>query len=49
MTMNGALASATIYTLLLFVILVCNRESVKRAIQALMPQALQERCRFNRG
>ncbi len=35
----GALASATIYTLLLFVILVCNRESVEQAIQALMPQA----------
>jgi hypothetical protein len=35
----GALASATIYTLLLFVILVCNRESVGRVIQALMPQA----------
>jgi hypothetical protein len=35
----GALASATIYTLLLFVILVCNKERVGQAIRALMPQA----------
>jgi len=34
----GALASATIYTLLLFVILGCNREAVTQAIRALMPE-----------
>ena len=35
---HGATASATIYTLLLFVILLCNRESVVQAIRALVPQ-----------
>jgi hypothetical protein len=35
----GALASATIYTLLLVVILACNRELVMRAIRALIPAA----------
>lgn len=34
----GALASATIYTLLLFVILACNRRAVMAAIRALMPE-----------
>jgi len=34
----GALASAAIYTLLLFVVLVLNRERVERAIRALIPQ-----------
>ena len=33
---HGATASATIYTLLLFVILLCNRESVVQAIRALV-------------
>jgi hypothetical protein len=33
---DGALASATIYTLLLGVILICNRERVSRAVQALI-------------
>lgn len=33
----GALASAVIYTLLLFFILVCNRQRVKAAVQALLP------------
>lgn len=38
----GALASATIYTVLLFVILACNQDRVQRAIQALIPEpALQ--------
>jgi hypothetical protein len=36
---HGATASATIYTLLLFVILFCNRESVAQALRALVPQA----------
>ena len=36
---HGATASATIYTLLLFVILLCNRESVAQALRALMPMA----------
>ncbi len=35
----GALASATIYTLLLLVILLLNRERVSQAIRALVPQA----------
>jgi hypothetical protein len=35
----GALASATIYTLLLLVILVCNKEKVMLAIRALAPKA----------
>jgi hypothetical protein len=35
----GALASATIYTLLLLVILVCNQESVGQAIRALTTKA----------
>jgi len=35
----GALASATIYTLLLLVILVCNREAVAQSLRALMPKA----------
>ncbi|HEU0006817.1 MAG TPA: hypothetical protein VFS12_12575 [Terriglobia bacterium] len=35
---HGATASATIYTLLLFVILLCNRESVVQAIRALVLQ-----------
>jgi len=35
---HGATASATIYTLLLFLILLYNRESVVQAIRALMPQ-----------
>jgi hypothetical protein len=34
----GALASATIYTLLLLVILVCNKEAVGEALRALVPQ-----------
>jgi hypothetical protein len=34
----GALASATIYTLLLLVILACNRGAVMEAIRALMPE-----------
>lgn len=34
----GALASATIYTLLLFVILACNAERVRNAFRALMPE-----------
>ena len=34
----GALASATIYTLLLFVILAYNRQAVTRAVLALMPE-----------
>ena len=34
----GALASATIYTLLLFIILVCNKERVGQAIRALIPR-----------
>jgi len=33
----GALASATIYTLLLLVILACNRERVEQAVRALIP------------
>ena len=33
----GALASATIYTLLLVVILVCNKERVVQAVRVLMP------------
>jgi hypothetical protein len=36
---HGATASATIYTLLLFVILFCNRESVVQALRAFVPQA----------
>jgi hypothetical protein len=39
----GALASATIYTLLLFGILACNRQRVSRAIQALLVSDLPER------
>ena len=35
----GALASAAIYTLLLFVILACNREAVAQALRALVPEA----------
>src|SRR5262245_49664229 len=35
----GALASATIYTLLLSVILVCNKERVLQAIRVLTPEA----------
>jgi len=35
----GALASATIYTLLLFVILFCNKERVGHAFRALAPRA----------
>jgi hypothetical protein len=35
----GALASVTIYTLLLFVILACNREKVRQALRALAPVA----------
>ena len=35
----GALASATIYTSLLFVILACNRESVRQTLRALLPRA----------
>lgn len=34
----GALASATIYTVLLLVILVCNKEAVSQALRALVPQ-----------
>jgi len=34
----GALASATIYTLLLLVILACNREAVTQAVKALAPE-----------
>jgi hypothetical protein len=34
----GALASATIYTVLLLVILVCNKEAVSQALRALLPQ-----------
>ena len=34
----GALASATIYTLLLLVILACNKEAVGQAFRALVPQ-----------
>jgi hypothetical protein len=37
--MYGALASATIYTLLLLVILLCNKERVAKAIRALMSPA----------
>jgi hypothetical protein len=37
--MYGALASASIYTLLLFVILACNRDRVARAVRALVPEA----------
>lgn len=44
----GALASATIYTLLLFVILVFNKERVRQAIRALMPTAPSRRTRFQR-
>jgi hypothetical protein len=36
----GALASATIYTVLLVVILVCNKEAVGEAFRALVPQSL---------
>ena len=35
----GALASATIYTLLLLVIVACNKEQVRQAIRALTPQS----------
>jgi hypothetical protein len=35
---HGATASATICTLLLFVILFCNREAVGQALRALVPQ-----------
>lgn len=38
----GALASATIYTALLFVILACNEESVRRAFRAILPTAHSE-------
>jgi hypothetical protein len=34
----GALASATIYTLLLLAILACNKETVRQAVQALTPK-----------
>ena len=34
----GALASATIYTVLLLAILVCNKEAVGEALRALVPQ-----------
>ena len=34
----GALASATIYTQLLLVIVACNKEQVRQAIRALTPQ-----------
>jgi len=37
----GALASATIYTLLLLVILACNRERVLQAVQALTPKPVE--------
>ena len=36
----GALASAAIYTVLLLVILVCNKEAVGEALRALVPQTL---------
>ena len=39
----GALASATIYTLLLLVILVCNQERIKQAVQALICNARSEK------
>jgi hypothetical protein len=35
----GALASATIYTLLLLVIVVCNKEQVRQGIRALAPES----------
>ena len=38
----GALASATIYTLLLLVILVCNKNTVEQAIRALLSPAPPE-------
>jgi hypothetical protein len=40
----GAMASATIYTLLLLVILACNRERVAQAIHALVPPARSPRA-----
>ena len=43
----GALASATIYTLLLFVVLACNKESVRQAIRALVPESRSQRTPFN--
>ena len=39
LTRMAALASAMIYTLLLFVILACNREAVAQALRALVPEA----------
>lgn len=42
----GALASATIYTILLFVILYLNRENVWRAVQALVSTSHDERKSF---
>ena len=42
----GALASATIYTVLLFVILACNQERVSLAVRALMPKVQAERLPF---
>lgn len=45
--MYGALMSATIYTLLLLVILGCNRERVGQAVKALMPEARSKRMPLN--
>lgn len=42
----GALASATIYTLLLFVILAFNREAVAQALRALVPEAQPNQMRL---
>src|SRR6266567_634754 len=42
----GALASATIYTLLLLVIVACNKERVREAIRALTPQSKAGRMPF---
>ncbi len=41
----GALASATIYTMLLCVIAICNRAGVKRAVHALVSQGRSTRLR----
>jgi hypothetical protein len=42
----GALASATIYTLPLLVILACNRDRVAQALRALIPPARAPRAPF---
>ena len=45
----GALASASIYTSLLFVILACNGERVVQAIRALVPQVESARRPFRQN